>query len=40
MIYLIRLGQILDFVDRREGDLIFDVELVLVRNDENDQGFF
>ena len=33
-----RLGQVLDAVDRREGDLVFDLELVLVRDDENDQG--
>jgi hypothetical protein len=33
-----RLGQILDAVDRREGDLVFDLQLMLVRDDENDQG--
>ena len=34
----IRLGEVLDSVDQNAGELIFDVELVLVADDENDQG--
>lgn len=35
-----RLGEVLDSVDQNVGELIFDVELVLVADDENDQGYY
>lgn len=35
-----RLGEVLDSVDQNAGELIFDVELVLVADDENDQGYY
>lgn len=34
------LGQLLDNVDRDEGELVFDLELLLVTDDENDQGYY
>ena len=33
-----RLGDVLDYIDKDQGQLIFDLQLVLVRDDENDQG--
>jgi len=35
-----RLGTIIDFVDREEGELIYDVELVAITVDDNDQGLY
>ena len=34
-----RLGQLLDLVEADKGELVFDLELVLVADDENDQGY-
>ena len=35
-----KLGALLDLLDKDKGELIFDVELVLVADDENDQGYY
>lgn len=35
-----KLGNYIDFLDRDEGELIFDLELLLVADDENDQGYY
>ena len=35
-----RLGDVLDYIDKDQGQLIFDLQLVLVRDDENDQGYY
>ena len=35
-----KLGQLLDYVAADEGELIFDIELILVADDENDQGYY
>ena len=35
-----RLGDILDYVDRDLGQLIFDLQLIMVKDDENDQGYY
>ena len=35
-----RLGDVLDYVDRDLGQLIFDLQLIMVRDDENDQGYY
>jgi len=35
-----RLGQVIDLVTNEEGQLIFDVTLLLVADDENDQGYY
>ena len=33
------MGQLLDLVEADKGELVFDLELVLVADDENDQGY-
>ena len=38
--YRKRLGDIIDLVNADKGELIFDLELLLVANDENDQGYY
>ena len=38
--YRKRLGDIIDLINADKGDLIFDLELLLVANDENDQGYY
>lgn len=35
-----KLGALLDLLDKDQGELIFDIELVLVAEDENDQGYY
>lgn len=35
-----RLGDLIDILQADQGELIFDVELVQVRKDENDQGYY
>jgi hypothetical protein len=35
-----RLGDLLDELDQDKGDLIFDLELVNVADDQNDQGYY
>jgi hypothetical protein len=35
-----RLGSLLDELLQDRGELVFDVELVLVADDENDQGYY
>jgi hypothetical protein len=35
-----RLGKILDFIEADQGELIYDVELLMVADDENDQGYY
>lgn len=35
-----RLGDVIDRVAEGKGDLIYDVDLVLIADDENDQGFY
>lgn len=35
-----KLGGIIDLVEAGEGDMIFDLELLLVADDENDQGYY
>lgn len=35
-----KLGKILDFIDQDQGELVFDLELVNIRDDENDQGYY
>jgi hypothetical protein len=35
-----RLGDVLDLLEKNEGELIFDLELLSVADDENDQGFY
>jgi hypothetical protein len=35
-----RLGEILDFLDKDQGQLVFDLQLVYVGDDENDQGYY
>ena len=35
-----KLGDILDEVLADKGDLLFDIELLLIRDDENDQGYY
>ena len=35
-----RLGALLDLLDKDQGELIFDLELALVAEDENDQGYY
>jgi len=35
-----RLGEVVDLVDRDEGQLVFDIDLLLVADDENDQGYY
>ena len=34
------MGDILDYVDRDLGQLIFDLQLIMVKDDENDQGYY
>jgi len=38
--YRKRLGDIIDLLNEDKGELIFDLELLLVANDENDQGYY
>jgi peptidylprolyl isomerase len=38
--YRKRLGDIIDLISADKGELIFDLELLLVANDENDQGYY
>lgn len=38
--YRKRLGDIIDLINADKGDLVFDIELLLVANDENDQGYY
>jgi len=35
-----KLGNYIDFLDKDAGELIFDLELLLVADDENDQGYY
>ena len=35
-----KLGKLLDLLEVDKGELIFDLELVLVADDENDQGYY
>lgn len=35
-----RLGEVIDLLERDEGQLLFDVDLLLVADDENDQGYY
>jgi hypothetical protein len=35
-----RLGDLLDELDQDKGDLIFDLELINVADDQNDQGYY
>eukprot|EP01041_Mallomonas_annulata_P006348 gene6348-12839_t len=35
-----KLGDVLDLLEKGQGQLIFDVQLLLVADDENDQGFY
>lgn len=35
-----RLGKLLDFVEADRGELVYDLELVMVAVDENDQGYY
>lgn len=35
-----RLGDLLDELDKDLGDLLFDLELVAIKEDENDQGYY
>ena len=35
-----KLGKMLDLLEVDKGELIFDLELVLVADDENDQGYY
>jgi len=35
-----KLGDLIDLLDKDQGELIFDIELVMVAEDENDQGYY
>eukprot|EP00597_Dinobryon_sp_UTEXLB2267_P016617 CAMPEP_0201097086 /NCGR_PEP_ID=MMETSP0812-20130820/6145_1 /ASSEMBLY_ACC=CAM_ASM_000668 /TAXON_ID=98059 /ORGANISM="Dinobryon sp., Strain UTEXLB2267" /LENGTH=209 /DNA_ID=CAMNT_0047351785 /DNA_START=250 /DNA_END=879 /DNA_ORIENTATION=- len=35
-----KLGRLLDFLDKEQGELIFDLELVSIVDDDNDQGYY
>lgn len=35
-----RLGDLLDLLEKNEGELVFDLEMVNIADDENDQGFY
>lgn len=35
-----KLGNIIDLVQRESGELVYDLELVMIANDENDQGYY
>ena len=35
-----RLGDLLDELDQDKGELIFDLELINVADDQNDQGYY
>lgn len=35
-----RLGNLIDYVNRDEGEFVFDIDLLQIREDENDQGYY
>jgi hypothetical protein len=35
-----KLGSLLDFINKDQGELIYDLELLMVADDENDQGYY
>ena len=35
-----KLGRLIDKIDAEEGELVFDIDLILAADDENDQGYY